>query len=333
MPKHGLVQFLFRLLCTTIAFFFASSVPQGLGAQTNFPEKPIKLIVPFPAGGVNDVIGRIWAEGVSSQLGPVIIENRGGGGGMVGATEVARSAPDGHTLLLGNTTTQVVGPKLVDPPPYDAVSSFEPISILTVVPNAFAVHPSFPARNLQELVAYAKQNPGKVSFGSAGKGSLTHIAGELLAISAGIELVHVPYRGVAPGLADFVAGHVPMFSASVSAQFIDLHRAGKIRIIAINSQKRIDAALDIPTTAESGYPKLVITSFNGLFAPKGTPESVIKKIAAATNVALKDENVRKGLLNTGGVIESTDQHEKAVEVVKSEATSWADRVVLLRGKI
>ena len=154
-----------------------------------------------------------------------------------------------------------------------------------------------------------------------------------MAISAGIELVHVPYRGVAPGLADFVAGHVPMFSASVSAQFIDLHRAGKIRIIAINSQNRIDAAPDIPTTAESGYPKLVITSFNGLFAPKGTPETVIKKIAEATNVALKDENVRRGLLNTGGAIESTDRHEQATAVVKSEAASWTGRVVLLRGKI
>ncbi len=308
-------------------------VQEQARAQGSYPLKTIRLIVPFPAGGVNDVIARAWAEGVSSVLGRVVIENKGGGGGTIGATEVARALPDGYTLLLGNTSTQVVSPLLMQPQPYDVNTSFDAASILTVVPNAFAVHSGVEAKTLQDLISFAKQNPGRLSYGSAGTGSLTHIAAEMLKQMSGVEIIHVPYRGVAPGLTDLVGGHIPMFSASMSSQLLELHKAKKIRILAVNSLHRLEMAPDIPTAAEAGFPRLVATSFNGIFGPAGTPRHILDQIAAATQKALAILATKEALERTGGVLVRGSNPDSAREMVETERRRWLPILEALRGKI
>jgi tripartite-type tricarboxylate transporter receptor subunit TctC len=267
-----------------------------VAAQGSYPERPIRLIVPFAPGGVTDVVGRRWAERMKNSLGTVFVENKPQGGGSMGAGDGARAQPDGHTLVFGNTSTQVLIPMVMTRPPYDPVKDFIPIYILCISPICFVVHESVPAHTLPELVAHVKANAAKLSYGSAGVGTMTHLAGELFKqLIDAPDLVHVPYKGSAPGVGDLVSGHIPMMTPNVTPQLLDFHRAGRVRILAVMTPNRIKAAPEIPTAEEMGLSGMISYLFNGLFAPAGTPQPVIDKLSRAANEALKSDEVTKAL--------------------------------------
>jgi tripartite-type tricarboxylate transporter receptor subunit TctC len=265
-----------------------------------YPDRAVKLVVPFSPGGATDVVGRLWAEKMKPLLGTVVTENRGGGGGVTGAAEVARAQPDGHTFLFGNTSTQVLIPTIMTHPPYDPLKDFVGIYILCNAPTAIVVHESVPALTLKELIAYAKSNPGKLSYGSAGAGTLTNLAGELFKQLIGApDIVHIPYKGSAPGVKDLASGHIPMMTPNVGGPLLELHRTGRVRILSINATNRIKAAPDIPTAAEAGLPGMVAGNLNGLFAPAGVPKEIVDQIAAATRTMMADADVQKLLVTSG----------------------------------
>ena len=274
----------------------AMAAPRGIA----YPDRAIRLVVPFSPGGATDVVGRLWADRIKPVIGTVVTENRGGGGGVTGAAEVARAQPDGHTFLFGNTSTQVLIPAIMHNPPYDPLKDFVGIYILCNAPTSIVVHESVPARNLQELIAYAKANSGKLSYGSAGAGTLTNLAGELFKQLIGApDIVHIPYKGSAPGVADLASGHIPMMTPNVGGPLIDFHRAGKVRILAVNAATRIKAAPDIPTAIEAGLAGMIAGNLNGLFAPAGVAKPTVDRIAEATRKIMADADVQSILVASG----------------------------------
>ena len=269
-------------------------------AARAYPERPIRLVVPFSPGGATDVVGRLWAQMMKPRIGTVVTENRGGGGGVTGAAEVARAEPDGYTLLFGNTSTQVLIPAIMSNPPYHPLADFAGIYILCNSPATIVVHQSVPAHSLAEFIAYAKANADKLSYGSAGAGTLTNLAGELFKALIGAPgIVHIPYKGSAPGLTDLASGRIPMMTPNVGAPLLDLHRAGKVRILAVAATARIKAAPDIPTTIEAGLPGMVAGNLNGLFAPAAVPAEIIDRIADATASIVADEQFQNILVASG----------------------------------
>jgi tripartite-type tricarboxylate transporter receptor subunit TctC len=265
-----------------------------------YPDRVIRLVVPFSPGGATDVAGRLWAEKIKPLLGTVVTENRGGAGGLTGAAEVARAQPDGHTFLFGNTSTQVLIPAISGNPPYDPLKDFVGVYILCNSPASIVVHESLPVRNLAELIAYAKANPGKLSYGSAGVGTLTNLAGELFKQLIGApDIVHVPYKGAAPGVTDLAAGHIPMMTPNVGGPLLEFHRSGRVRILAVASTARMKAAPDIPTAIEAGLPGMVAGNLNGLFAPANVPKAIVDRIADATRKVVADPEFQKSLITSG----------------------------------
>jgi tripartite-type tricarboxylate transporter receptor subunit TctC len=277
----------------------AIAAPAALG-QGSSPSRPIKLVVPFSAGGVNDIIGRQWAERMKAPLGSVYVENVGGAGGTLGVLEVKRAEPDGHTLALGSTSTMVLNTMTMSNPGYDPNKDFVPIAIFCVSTTSIAVHPSVPAKNVKELIAYVKANAGKMSYGSAGTGTMSHLSGEMFKLRTEMtDVVHVPYKGAGPGLADLVSGHIPMMSPNISGQVLAFHRSGKIRIIAINSKERLKAAPDIPTAIEQGVPNMIGQLFLGIYAPAATPKAAIDAISAATKKGVDNPEFEAVLTKSG----------------------------------
>jgi tripartite-type tricarboxylate transporter receptor subunit TctC len=269
-------------------------------AARGYPDRAVKLVVPFSPGGATDVVGRLWAQMMKPVLGTVVTENRGGGGGVTGAAEVARAQADGHTFLFGNTSTQVLIPAIMNNPPYDPLKDFVGIYILCNSPTSIVVHESVPARSLQELIAYAKANPGKLSYGSAGAGTLTNLAGELFKQLIGTpDIVHIPYKGSAPGVADLASGHIPMMTPNMGGPLLDFHRAGKVRILSVNATTRIKAAPDIPTAIEAGLPGMIAGNLNGLFAPAGVPKTIVDQIAETTRRIMADAEFQRILVTSG----------------------------------
>jgi tripartite-type tricarboxylate transporter receptor subunit TctC len=288
-----------------------------------FPDRPIRLIVPFSPGGATDVVGRIWAERMKPKFGTVVTENKGGGGGVIGATEVARARPNGETLLFGNTSTQVIIPAISDHPPYDPVKDFQAVYIMANTPTSIVVHESVPARTLKELIDYAKANPTKLSYGSAGAGTMTNLAGELFKQLIGVtEITHVPYKGAAPGVADLAAGHIPMMTPNIGGPLLQFHRAGKVRILAISANRRLQAAPDIPTAIEAGLPGMVAANFNGLFAPAGVPKDIIDALADETRKAMADPQVQQQMITSGFEPVLDSGPEPAQQEVASELARW-----------
>jgi tripartite-type tricarboxylate transporter receptor subunit TctC len=297
--------------------------PHRAGAQARYPDRPIRLIVPFAPGGATDVAGRLWAEKIRPNLGTVIIENKASGGGALGASEVARARPDGYTFLFGNTSTQVLLPVLMSPPPYDPLRDFASIYILCVSPTVIVVHESVPARTLLELIAYAKANPGKLSYGSAGAGTLTNLAGELFKqLIDAPDIVHIPYKGSAPGLTDLASGHIPMMTPNIGGALLNFHRTGKVRILAVAAATRLRAAPDIPTAIEAGLPGMVAANFNGLFAPAGLGRPIIDQLAGATRKLMADEAFDKLLVASGFEPTSESSPEQARQLVAEEIRRW-----------
>ena len=269
-------------------------------AQSDYPQRPIRLIVPRSAGGVLDVVGRHWANWTTSNLGTVVVENFGGGGGMTGTGMAAHAEPDGYTLLLGSTSDLVLNPTLSTVQLYDPVKDFSAISGLAVSVAAIMVHPSVPARTLKELVAYAKANPGKLSYGSAGAGTMSNLCGELFKKLADVpDIVHVPYKGAAGGYNDLIAGTIPIMASNITGTILAMHRAGQIRILAVATGNRLSAAPDIPTAGEAGYPDLIAQLFIGLFAPAGTPKPIIARLAKVTQAAAVTKEFQDNLQSAG----------------------------------
>ncbi len=288
-----------------------------------YPDHPIKLVVPFAAGGITDVLGRVWANGAGATLGTIIIENRGGGGSMIGATEVAHAAPDGYTLLVGNTSNQVLNPELMESPPFDAEKDLIPLVIFTAIPNVIVASASLPVHDLKELVAYARKNPGKLSYGSAGVGTMTNLSGELFKkLGGNLNIVHVPYRGGAPVITDLISGTLPIASLSVAAPLLALHKQGKIRILCVEAEKRLGIAPDIPTAAEAGFPDLVVEVFDGIFAPAGTPQAAIDKVVAANAVAMKNPAVLATIEKVGGHPMPYSDPGSAAKFMALERNRW-----------
>jgi tripartite-type tricarboxylate transporter receptor subunit TctC len=316
------------LLVSSAALWAGAAMPrpvfvQAAFAQARYPDRPIKLVVPFVAGGVNDAVARVWIERMKGLLGTIFVENMGGAGGVVGATAVARAQPDGYTILMGGGGSQVLNPVAMSKPPYDPVKDFEPIATIAILPMTIAVTPALPVHTLQEFIAYAKANPGKLVYGSAGTGSMTHLSGELFKSLAGTpDIVHVPYRGGGPSIADLISGQVPMAVVNVNGQVLELHRAGKVRMIAVTSPQRLTADPEFPTAAESGLPGLVAVNFAALFAPARTPKPIIDQIAAATNIAMAETEMRKNLIDQGMEPVTDSTPEKTRRFVEEDIARW-----------
>jgi tripartite-type tricarboxylate transporter receptor subunit TctC len=294
----------------------------GARAQGAWPTKPITVIVPFPAGGTTDIVARLAGQALSQELGQqVVVENKPGAGGNIGAQQVARSAPDGYTLVMGTVGTHAINPALYKKMPYDHLKDFAPISRVANVPNILVANPSQPYKTVQELIAYAKANPDKVSFASSGNGTSIHLAGELFKTLTGVQMQHVPYKGSAPALADLMGGQTSiMFDNLPSA--IGFVRAGKLRPIAVTTAKRSPELPEVPTVAESGVPGFDASSWFGLLAPAGTPPAVIKRIDDALLKAMATTDLKKKIEAQGGE-PSAETPAQFAAFIQSETAKWA----------
>jgi tripartite-type tricarboxylate transporter receptor subunit TctC len=268
-------------------------------AQT-YPTRPIRLVIPFPPGGAFDAVGRPLADKMKPLLGTVVVENIGGGGASLGAAAVARARPDGYTILLGGTQTHVNEALLKSRPLYDPVKDLDPIAGVAANVLCIAVHPAVPVQTLKELIAYAKANPGKLSYGHSGVGSIQNLAGELFKSLAGLpEIVQVPYRGTGPVITDLAGGQIPIGVPGVTGQVIEFHRSGKMRVLAVTSPTRLVAAPELPTAAELGFPGMTVTGSIGLLAPAGTPIGIIEQIAQASRTAVAEPAYQQMLIEAG----------------------------------
>ncbi len=309
-----------------VAAFAAAMMlmPHAVLAQSAFPSRPIRLVVPFATGGVNDLIGRMYAAEMSRVLGGnIIVENRAGGSGTAGAVEVARAKPDGHTLLLGGTTTHVINPAAMNKPPYDAAKNFIPIGIVMLAPTGVAVHPSLPARNLKQLVALAKASPGALAHASSGAGTVTHLTGELFKkLGGNLDMLHVPYKGAGPAMIDLVAGHVPVMTPTISPGSLNYHHSGRIRMLAICSSERLAAAPEIPASAEAGMPGLLVEAMIATFAPAGTPKAVIDQLHQAQLKVMLDPAFQTALRQSGAAPVTNSSPDSAAQFLKAEIARW-----------
>src|SRR6266508_355961 len=312
------------LLAFALASLSATALtPLAALAQAKYPERPIKLMVAFSAGGVNDGVGRQWADRMKTLLGTVYVENQSGGTGTTATGEVARARPDGHTILLGSTSTLILNPMTMARVPYDAIKDFTPIAILCVSTTSVVVHASVPVKTLKEFITYAKANPGKLSYGSAGTGTMSNLSGELFKQLTGLtDLVHIPYKGAGPGLTDLVSGHIPAMTPNITGQVLELHRTGKIRILAVNSAERLKAAPEIPTAIEEGLPGMIGQLFLGLFVPAATPKAIVDRIGDATRTAMADQEFQKVLLASGLEAMPDSNTEKAQRFISEETARW-----------
>lgn len=292
-------------------------------AQSRYPERPIRLIVPFSAGGVVDAVARQWAERVKPHLGTVVIENQGGAGGTIATGEVARAQPDGYTALLANTSIMVLNPAIMPKVPYDPIKDFAPVSILAISASGIMIHPSVPAKTLKEFVAYAKANASKLSYGSAGAGTMTQLAGELFKQMIGApEITHIPYRGAGPSIADLVAGQISMATINVTGQLVELHRTGKIRILAVTAPERLKGVRDIPTAVEEGMPGMIAQLFTGLFLPARTPPAIIDQVYQASQKVMNDPAMQKALIDQGLEPITNSSPDKVQTFIQEEVARW-----------
>ena len=302
----------------------AALLATGMGsalAQADFPRKPLTMIVPFSAGGTTDILARIVGQALGQELGEsIIIENKPGAGGNIGAQQAARAKADGYTLFMGTVGTHAINQSLYKKLPYDPLKDFTPLSRVATVPNLLVAHPSRPYKTVQEMIAYAKANPGEVTYGSPGSGASPHVSGALFQSMTGAQISHIPYKGSAPAMSDLLGNQIAiMFDNMPSA--IQHVRSGKLRPIAVTTAKRSPELPDVPTIAEAGVPGYEATSWFGLWAVAGTPAPVLEKLHASLTKVLKDPAVAKKIGDQGGdvVVETPAQFEA---FIKSEAAKW-----------
>ncbi|MGK9165389.1 tripartite tricarboxylate transporter substrate binding protein [Inquilinus limosus] len=319
MSLHGL----FRRTVLLAGLAACLALPAGTApAADAFPSRPITLVVPFSAGGSTDLIARLVAEKMSADLGQtVIVENKAGAGGNIGAAAVAKADPDGYTILMGTIATHALNPAVMKEMPYDPVKDFAPVSLLVLVPNVLEVHPSLPVKSVQELIALLKSKPGEYSYASSGIGTPLHLSGELFKSLAGVDMVHVPYRGAGPALNDVVAGQVPIMFDNLpsSTSFI---KAGTLRALAITTKTRSPSFPDLPTMEEAGVPGYETYTWNALFAPAGTPQPVIDRLNAAALKAVKDPALQPRLAEVSATVVGSTPDELGKHVT-AELAKWA----------
>ncbi len=295
-------------LTITLATSLVLAMTTSTIAQT-FPAKPVTLVVPFPPGGGTDTGGRIIAEQLSKRWGqPVVVENKGGAAGQIGADAVAKAKPDGYTLLLGNIGTQAINPSLYPKLPYNPDTAFAPISLLAELPLAMMVNPGVVANTATEFIALAKSKPGQMSYSSAGAGGAPHLAAEMFKDRTGTFILHVPYRGGGPAIADLLAGHVQLSFMTVLEASGHI-KAGKLRALAVTGDKRVAALPDVPALSEKLLPGFNAISWLGLLAPAGTPKEIVDRIAADVRTILADEAVKARFVSLGGVPRATTPQE------------------------
>ena len=299
----------------------AITVPLAAAAQ-DYPTRPVALVSPFPPGGSVSLVARIVAEKMGETLGQsIVVENRGGAGGTIGARSVAKSPPDGYTLLLGYTGTLAIGPSMYPNAGFDPRKEFAPVGRIGTAPTLLVVHPSVPVHSVADLIAYAKANPGKLNFGSAGIGTVGHLAGELMATMAGLRLVHVPYKGTGPAITDLLGGHIPMMFTPVPTAHAQAE-SGLLRALAVTGAERSSLLPNVPTVAESGLPGYEAALRYGLVAPAGTPRAIIERLNKELRTALAAEDVRSRLAADGAEVLPSTPEQYAADIDREEAT-WS----------
>jgi len=297
----------------------------GAAAAQAWPSKPVRWIVPFAPGGTTDILARTVGEKLSVALGqPVIVENKPGAGGGVGAELVAKAAPDGYTIMGGTISTHAINASLYKNLGYDPVRDFVPITLIARVPNMLVVNPSVPAKDVKELVALLRANPGKYSFASSGNGTSQHLSGELFKTMTGVDMQHIPYKGSPPALADVVGGQVTMTFDNITTAW-PLAKGGKLRALAVTTATRSSIAPDVPTLAEAGLAGYEVGSWQGVFAPAGTPPEVVKRLNAEIVKIVNSPEVREKLVGLGAE-PAPNTPEEFAAMVQSEVGKWADVV-------
>ncbi|KRC21436.1 tripartite tricarboxylate transporter substrate binding protein [Acidovorax sp. Root217] len=298
-----------RRAAFALAIAIGTAALAGPALAQGFPNRPVTLVVPFPPGGGTDTGGRVIAEQLARRWGqPVVVENKGGAAGQIGADYVAKSRADGYTLLLGNIGTQAINPSLYAKLPYDADKAFAPISLVAELPLAMMVNPAVAAKTPAEFIALAKAQPGKLSYSSSGAGGAPHLAAEMFKDQTGTFILHVPYRGGGPAIADLLAGHVQL-SFMTALEASGHIKAGKLRALAVTGDKRLPALPEVPTLGEGALPGFNAISWIGLLAPAGTPPDVVDKVAADVRAVLADEAVKARFAGLGGVPRATSPQE------------------------
>jgi tripartite-type tricarboxylate transporter receptor subunit TctC len=304
----------------------------GPSAAQDYPSRSITLVVPYAAGGGNDVMARIVAEKMSKSLGQqIVIENKGGAGGSIATRQVAKAVPDGYTLGLGGTGTLAINPTLYPNVGYDPRKDFAPVGLIATSALVVLVNPRVDARTIPELIALAKREPGKLNYASAGVGSGIHLGAELFATMADIKLTHIPYKGSAPALTDLLGGHVAIYLSSLPAA-ISLVKEGKVRALAVTGPKRSPIFPDLPTVAEAALPGYEAVLHYGIVAPAGTPQPIIDKLSAAMTAALAEPDVRERIAADGAEVMSMTPAEYAADIDREE-TKWSAIVKLSGAKV
>jgi tripartite-type tricarboxylate transporter receptor subunit TctC len=311
------------LFRTVVALLlFAPVFTVQIAQAQSWPNKPIRLVVPFSAGGNTDIVARLFAQELSKTLGqPVVVENKPGASGNIGADAVAKSAPDGYTLVMGTVGTHAINASLYKKMPYDAIKDFAPVTLLASVPNVLVVPVSLPVKSVKELVAYGKANPGKLSFASSGVGTSIHLSGEMFRTTTGIDMTHIAYKGSAPAVTDLIAAQVQLMfdNLPTSLQYV---KSDKLRALAVTTAKRIEALPDVPTMIESGFPGFETGSWFGVFAPAATPKDIIARLNTELLKIAQIPEMQQKLLQSGAEPVGKGS-EEFTAYVRSETTKWA----------
>ncbi len=316
------------LLALTTSLTASLSTAQT--AAQNYPQKPIRMIVPFTPGGSTDILARSIGQELSKAWGQsVIIENIAGAGGSIGADKVAKSPADGYTLLMGHIGTLAVNPSLYPKLPYNPVKDFAPVAWVARVPNVLVVNPNVPAKSVQELVALAKSKPGQLSYGSGGNGSAANLATEYFKMQTETAILHIPYRGTAPAVTDLMGGQIQMLFTGAPAVMGQV-KNGQLRALAVSSPKRLDALPDLPTVAEAGYKNFEADQWYGVVAPAGTPRDIVLKLNQQINVALNSAELKKRL-TTEGAVATPETPEAFGKLIAQEIERW--RPVITSGRV
>jgi tripartite-type tricarboxylate transporter receptor subunit TctC len=299
-------------------------------AEDQYPERPIRLIVPFPPGGQTDNVSRRIGDAISPILGQqIIVENRAGAAGTIGSTEAANSKPDGYTILMGTTSTHAINPTLMTRIQYDAVRDFAPVIVIGTGPMTVNVHPSVPARSIMQLIQHIKSRPDDYSYGTAGVGSVNHLAGELFKAKAGnLEILHVPYKGAGPVVIDLIAGQIPVSTTSLSS-VLPHHRSGRVRTLAVMKEGRSISAPDIPTAVEGGVPGAVAYTFNIVFAPAGTPRVAIDTLKIALQKVMANPAFLDTLVKIGVDPVTGSDPDQAAAMLRTELAKWRPLILTL----
>jgi tripartite-type tricarboxylate transporter receptor subunit TctC len=310
-------------VCFLTLALAAFAAPPGFAQSATYPDRPIRLIVPFPPGGLTDNSARVIGERLAVRLGQqVVIENRSGAAGNIGTQFAAQAAPDGYTLLVGPDSTLVINPHIYPKMPFDALRDFVPISLLGVINMTVVAHPSFPARNLRELIALAKEKPGAISYGSAGIGASGHLVVEQLRLHTGMNITHIPYKGGGPAMTDVVAGQIPLVGTGLPGA-IPFIRQGRVVALGVSSAERDSAVPDVPTFAESGVPGFLMLAWTGILAPIGTPRPIIERVGQALRSVLDEPDVRTRYTAIGITARSSTP-EEFTELMRTDLVKWRD---------